>query len=293
MLHLRLIMGVVFVAGIVAAVWLDELLFARTGIPGVVVMPLLLALGLAAGWEVVRIFARLGTRLSVAVTSVAIALGFVASGLTPINVAGISGISIVCTAGAVVLIGALMFYSRGKNTRGVAMAAGGTLVAFVYIGLMGGFLLALRKEHSAWLMLGILLVTKSCDIGAYFTGRIFGRHKLIEWLSPKKTWEGLAGGVVASTAVGALAVWAAGDAVDRVTTAGLTLDPWQGALSGFIFGLVGQGGDLVASLLKRDAGVKDASQAIPGFGGFLDVIDSPLAVAPVAYWLFLAMVQAQ
>jgi phosphatidate cytidylyltransferase len=240
----------------------------------------------------VAIFQRLGVRLSTWVTLASIALGFLASGLTPRDVQALSGISIVCTAGAVVLIGALVFYSRGKNTSGVAVAAGGTLVAFVYIGLMGGFLLALRKEHSAWLMLGILLVTKSCDIGAYFTGRLIGRHKLIPWLSPKKTWEGLFGGVIASTAVGAVAVWAAGDTIAMVTPS-LALAPWQGAVAGLIFGVVGQGGDLVASLLKRDAGLKDASQVVPGFGGILDVIDSPLAVAPVAYWLFLAMVRAQ
>jgi phosphatidate cytidylyltransferase len=78
-----------------------------------------------------------------------------------------------------------------------------------------------------------------------------------------------------------------------MVTPSLALAPWQGAVAGLIFGVVGQGGDLVASLLKRDAGLKDASRVVPGFGGILDVIDSPLAVAPVAYWLFLAMVRAQ
>ena len=286
-------MGVILIAAIIGAVWVDEFVARQWNIPGFVVMPVLLAMGLAAGRELVFIFHQLGVRLSSLVTSAAIAIGFLASGLTPRDVQALSGISIVCTAGAVVLIGALVFYSRGRNTHGVAIAAGGTLVAFVYIGLMGGFLLALRKEHSAWLMLGILLVTKSCDIGAYFTGMLIGKHKLIPWLSPKKTWEGLFGGIVASTAVGALAVWAAGDSIGAVTNPDLALAPWQGALSGLIFGVVGQGGDLVASLLKRDAGLKDASKAIPGFGGILDVIDSPLAVAPVAYWLFLAMARVQ
>jgi len=285
-------MGFVLIVGLIGAAWLDEWLHHALGVPGVIVMPVLLGLGIGAGRELVTIFSHLGVTLSQWVTSAAIGLGFLASGLTPIDVQGISGISIVCTAGAVVLIGALVYYSRGKNTHGVAVRAGGTLVAFVYIGLMGGFLLALRKEQSAWLMLGILLVTKSSDIGAYFVGRFFGRRKLIEWLSPKKTWEGFVGGVVASTAVGALSVWLANDHIALVTP-GLPLSPWQGALAGLIFGVVGQGGDLVASLLKRDAGMKDASNLLPGFGGILDVIDSPLAVAPVAYWLFLVMVKSQ
>ena len=285
-------MGFILVVGLIGAAWLDEWLSRATGIPGIIVMPALLAVGLGAGRELISIFSLLGVNLSAWVTSTAIGIGFLASGLTPIDVQGISGISIVCTAGAVVLIGALVYYSRGKNPHGVAIRAGGTLVAFVYIGLMGGFLLALRKEHSAWLMLGILLVTKSSDIGAYFVGRFFGRRKLIEWLSPKKTWEGFVGGVVASTAVGALAVWLANDHIPLVTPE-FILSPWQGALAGLIFGVVGQGGDLVASLLKRDAGLKDASNVLPGFGGILDVIDSPLAVAPVAYWLFLVMVRSQ
>ncbi len=292
MLHLRVIMGVILIVGIIGAAWLDEYAAHHWNLPGMVLLPILLGVGLGAGLELVRIFAQLGVALSRWVTLCALSLGFLASGLTPRDVQALSGISIVCTAGAIVLIGSLVYYSRGKNTRGVAAAAGGTLVAFVYVGLMGGFLLALRKEQSAWLVLGILLVTKSCDIGAYFTGMLFGRHKLIPWLSPKKTWEGLGGGILASTAVGALAVWATNGAIEQVTP-NLPLAPWQGALAGLIFGIVGQGGDLVASLLKRDAGLKDASNALPGFGGFLDVIDSPLAVAPVAYWLFLAMVKAQ
>jgi phosphatidate cytidylyltransferase len=115
-----------------------------------------------------------------------------------------------------------------------------------------------------------------------------GKRKLIPWLSPGKTWEGLIGGLVVSSAVGAAGVWAASEAGVALGPR-LDLAEWQGAAIGFVFGLVGQCGDLFASLLKRDAGIKDASSRLPGFGGILDVIDSPIVVAPVAWWVFAAL----
>jgi phosphatidate cytidylyltransferase len=122
------------------------------------------------------------------------------------------------------------------------------------------------------------------DTGAYFTGRWLGRHKLIPWLSPNKTWEGLAGGIVVALlcAVG-VGYW--------LHAAQLAPRPPAGPLIGWLalFGLLMAGlsvaGDLSASLLKRDAAVKDSGTALPGLGGILDVLDSPLLAAPVA-WLF-------
>jgi len=65
----------------------------------------------------------------------------------------------------------------------------------------------------------------------------------------------------------------------------MSVSPLEGAFAGAVIGLLGQGGDLLASLLKRDAGIKDSSSLLPGFGGVLEVVDSPLLVAPAAYWL--------
>jgi phosphatidate cytidylyltransferase len=183
----------------------------------------------------------------------------------------------------VVLLGSMVWHSRTRSSKGVLVAAGAALLSFVYFGLMFGFVLALRREHSAWVVLGILVITKSCDIGAYFTGKTIGRHKLILWLSPGKTWEGLVGGVVTAAALGVLFAY-------LVTTQGISEAPhvmawWHGALLGAFLAIAGQTGDLVESLLKRDAGVKDSSSLVPGFGGVLDIIDSLLPAAPVAYWL--------
>lgn len=152
-------------------------------------------------------------------------------------------------------------------------SAGGSLLAIVYLGVLPGFFLPIRLTHSAGMVVSVLLMVKSADIGAYAVGRLLGRHKLIAWLSPGKTVEGFLGGLLLAAAVGGV-----------LTHYSSEFRWWQGTLGGIVLGAVGQMGDLLESLLKRDAGVKDSGQ-MPGFGGILDLIDSPLLAAPVAYWM--------
>jgi len=145
-----------------------------------------------------------------------------------------------------------------------------------YLGLLPSFLVQLRWLNVTALALGIF-IPKCCDIGAYFTGRLLGRHRMAPVLSPKKTWEGLMGGLLLSAA--------AAVAINRP----LSVVP-GGAPGAAAFGLVVGGagvlGDLAESMIKRDCRRKDASQMMPGFGGVLDVIDSILFAAPIAYcWL--------
>ena len=188
--------------------------------------------------------------------------------------------AVVATAAVALCALSMIVFTRGHAVDGVLAAMGATLFAFVYLGLMPGFLLLLRQNSSAWLVVGVVLATKSCDIGAYFTGRAIGRHKLIPWLSPGKTWEGLVGGIVAGAAAGAgLAALSTYLPLDDHVT------PPFGAVCGAIFAVVGQFGDLAESLLKRGARLKDSGTLLPGMGGVLDVLDSPLMVAPVAWWL--------
>jgi phosphatidate cytidylyltransferase len=120
-----------------------------------------------------------------------------------------------------------------------------------------------------------IFVPKVCDIGAYFTGRLLGRHRMSPVLSPKKTWEGAAGGIIAgaSVAIGIDQLWVP-----------VTSYWWSAGCLGLALAVAGILGDLAESLIKRDAMRKDASQIMPGFGGVLDVIDSILFAAPVAYW---------
>lgn len=114
----------------------------------------------------------------------------------------------------------------------------------------------------------------SCDTGAYFVGSWWGRHPLLPRISQKKTREGAAGGILFAI-IGVL--------IARATFAGY-LEVWQAVLIAVLGGAAGIVGDLVESMLKRDAAVKDASQAIPGHGGVLDRFDSLLFTAPLLYY---------
>ena len=139
------------------------------------------------------------------------------------------------------------------------------------------------------LLFSVFLV-KINDVGAFFTGQAFGKHKLIPWLSPKKTWEGFVGGVLV-TIVGAVGV---GSWLHRagVTTLGdgPFAYPWALVWLGVLMAILSVAGDLVASMLKRDAAVKDSAQAIPGMGGVLDIFDSPLLAAPAAWFFWTRLV---
>ncbi|HMN95334.1 MAG TPA: phosphatidate cytidylyltransferase [Phycisphaerales bacterium] len=181
----------------------------------------------------------------------------------------------------VVVAAAFVAAARGRTIEGATAAVGGALLTTVLLGVLPAFYLALRAERSAWIVLGAILTAKACDIGAYFVGRTIGRNKLIPWLSPGKTWEGVGGGIAFGALVGALLALASGALPEAERVA-----PALGALAGALFAVVGQAGDLAESLLKRAAGAKDSGRSLPGMGGVLDVIDSAVATAPVA-WLLL------
>ncbi|MDX2132416.1 MAG: phosphatidate cytidylyltransferase [Planctomycetota bacterium] len=288
----RLLLGPLLILLLVGGLALDQWLDARplpsalrvigsdTVPPGVIVFVVMAILGALAARELAAILAANGVLASRRVTTFAAMCGLLASGLIPGHATGTEAFAGVGTAGVLALITALGFYSRHRSVEGVVAGTGGALLAFVYIGLMLGFLLAIRREHTAWILLWVLMVTKACDIGALFAGKAFGRHKLIPWLSPGKTWEGLVGGVV----LAALVAWG-GFAVIHAGTGAPVPGVFASLGAGVVLGLVGQAGDLLESLLKRDAGIKDSGRSLPGFGGVLDLIDSPLLAAPVAYWM--------
>lgn len=297
MLRYRLSLGPVLLAALFAVFWLDQLI-AGAAIPapiqglfpnrdqlprGVAIFTTLAALTPLAAYELAKILRANSVAASVPLTCLAALAGLLASWVIPAG-SPTAGPTVAAAAIAVLVV-SMTFYARHQTAEGVVAATGGALMAFVYLGLMAGFILAIRREHDAWVVLAVIAVTKSCDIGAYFTGRAIGRHKLAPWLSPGKTWEGLVGGVAMAGAMGAVAASLANHLPNQT----LRDDAILGAAIGAALGLTGQAGDLLASLLKRDAGLKDASRALPGFGGLLDVIDSPLLAAPVAFWLLRAL----
>lgn len=168
---------------------------------------------------------------------------------------------------------ARQFQEPGLATRRLAA----TFFILGYLGFLPAFLVQLRwRPDGALALAAAIFVTKSGDIGAYFTGRMLGRHRMSPILSPKKTWEGAVGGLTLATFTGLLfLVW--------------TYPWWAAALWGLALGGAGMVGDLMESLLKRDSGHKDASALVPGFGGVLDVIDALLFAGPVAYFGFLCL----
>jgi phosphatidate cytidylyltransferase len=180
-----------------------------------------------------------------------------------------------------VMLFAALRRAWGKQTQEAIHDMAGTVLAMLYLGGLGWFLMAIRVKHSprfvgsTGVILMILLVVKFTDIGAYFGGRALGRHKLIPWLSPGKTWEGLLFGVLTAGLVGMVCA----SRIEHLLW-------WEGFIFGVVIGGIGQLGDLLESLMKRDAEVKDSGRLIPGFGGILDVIDSPLLAAPFAYLMF-------
>jgi phosphatidate cytidylyltransferase len=134
------------------------------------------------------------------------------------------------------------------------------------------------EAGTAWIYC-ICAITFVQDTAAYFVGRRFGRNKMAPILSPKKTWEGAVGGMLGSILAGALCV----------PLLGLPITLLEGALLGLAGGIAGPLGDLSESLIKRQVGLKDAGNLIPGHGGILDRADSLLFTAPILYYLIIAL----
>jgi phosphatidate cytidylyltransferase len=180
------------------------------------------------------------------------------------------------------LVEAQAFREPGGTTQRIAL----TWLAVGYLGILASFLFQLRWLRGGELALALaIFVPKSCDIGAYFTGRAIGRHPMSPILSPKKTWEGAAGGLMVSVAV-ALGI----NALGSYATLERPLLSWPSAAGfGLVVGIVGMLGDLMESMLKRDRGKKDTANLIPSFGGILDVLDAILFSAPVSYvWIVVS-----
>lgn len=154
-----------------------------------------------------------------------------------------------------------------------------------YVGLLASFLLQVRwlaAEDGTLALALAVFVPKMGDSGAFFVGKLVGQHRMTPLLSPKKTWEGCLGGLAASV----LAACVLTQMMPGTTPRPL----WWAVAFGLTVGGLGQIGDLMESLVKRDSGRKDASQWMPGFGGVLDVLDSVLFSAPLSYLWFLVSI---
>jgi len=161
-----------------------------------------------------------------------------------------------------------------------------TVFGFLYIPWLFNFVAKIlfmvpRGEDGSlvgiYYVLFLLVVTKFSDMGAYAFGSLFGRHPFVLHISPKKTWEGVAGAIVASL-IGAWGIYALAASHLAVLRIG------DVTVLALLLGVAAIAGDLAASVLKRSAGIKDSSNVLPGIGGALDLIDSLLFAAPIFYF---------
>lgn len=179
--------------------------------------------------------------------------------------------------GAVLALPWALFWLAGKPEARTLRALLALLLMSLWVGApMALVALIVGAENGVLLILIAVVGPWISDSGAYFAGRLAGRHPMFPSLSPKKTVEGALGGLVLTmAAVGAVAFYALG------------LSPLQAALAGAAISVFSQSGDLFESLLKRMMEIKDLGNTLPGHGGMLDRIDSLLFTAPAVYYIFL------
>ena len=206
-------------------------------------------------------------------------------GVVMVAVAYFWGAPALVTATAVTAL-ATMLWLLNRGVEGYVQNATASVFSLIYVPFLGSFVALLLSEgegvNGGGLddpgvqgIIAFILVTIASDIGGYVAGVLFGRHPMAPVISPKKSWEGFAGSVVFCLAAGwALVVYL------------LDGDWWVGLLLGLIAVVMATLGDLCESVIKRDLGIKDMSQVIPGHGGLMDRLDSLLAtIAPI--WLLL------
>jgi phosphatidate cytidylyltransferase len=183
------------------------------------------------------------------------------------------GQALIVTLG-LTCVGILLWRIADGVLDAVRDIAGGFFVA-VYPGFLAGFAaLMLAAGDGARRIVVFILVTVLSDVGGYAFGVLFGRHPMAPSVSPKKSWEGFAGSVLTCVVGGAIAVQYL-----------LHAPWWGGALLGVCTAIAATVGDLSESTIKRDLGIKDMSNILPGHGGIMDRLDSLLLVAPIAWAL--------
>ncbi|HEY9564062.1 MAG TPA: phosphatidate cytidylyltransferase [Nocardioides sp.] len=205
-------------------------------------------------------------------------------GVVMVMVAYFWGANALVTATAVSALVTMLWLLR-RGIDGYVKTATASVFTLVYVPFLGSFVALMlaeggatgfdRWDEGAKGIVVFILVTVASDTGGYVAGVLFGKHPMAPVISPKKSWEGFAGSAIACVAAGtALVVYL------------LDGDWWVGALLGLIAVVMATLGDLTESVMKRDLGIKDMSQIIPGHGGLMDRLDSLLAtIAPI--WLLL------
>jgi phosphatidate cytidylyltransferase len=283
MLRWRLILGTLFIAGIIALCWWDH----RLQPPGMILLPLALVLSMLASREILWLAS--GRDLNPCPRMVYLGnFLIVGSNLVSVLWPGsgspdpLGRMGWPLAALALMVLAAFCVEMRRYEGPGHVMEQLTTAIfALCYVGLLFTFLAQLRLVGGVAALASLVIVVKMGDTGAYTVGRLIGRNKMAPVLSPGKTIEGAIGGLMFAC----LGSWIAVERLTPLMRPALPVAPpaWGWLAYGLIVGIAGLLGDLAESLIKRDLGRKDSSDWMPGFGGVLDVLDSILFAAPVAY----------
>ena len=263
-------------AAIASAVVLIALIIVTLVVWKTAFMVVVAAAVVVAVWELHRGFGAKGIDLP--------EQPLMAGGVIMVVVAYFWGPPALVTATAVAALVTMLWLLR-RGVPGYVQNATASVFILVYVPFLGSFVALMLREGGATdftrMDAGVkgvftfIAVTAASDIGGYIAGVLFGKHPMAPVISPKKSWEGFAGSTVFCVAVGvAMIVWV------------LDADWWIGVCLGLIAVVMATLGDLCESVIKRDLGIKDMSQVIPGHGGLMDRLDSLLAtIAPI--WLLL------
>jgi len=231
-----------------------------------------LLLGVAA-WEFCTLFKRSGYAPATAL----VIIGVVTLAITRLH-SGFIHQDLILT---IIILAAMSYhliaYERGRDASATDFAI--SLAGVAYLGILGSHLISLRllPEGLWWFML-IMPVAWLADSGAFFIGSRYGKHRMAPRLSPKKSWEGYIGGIVTGILAGILFSYLWG-----LVSPSLSIS--KGIIAGIILSVFPTLGDLGESMLKRQFGVKDSGNLLPGHGGILDRLDSWIWAAAIGYYL--------
>ena len=249
--------GVALVVMVIATLFVVKDVF-------VAVVAIALGVGL---WELTRAFANAGVHIPF--------VPVLTGGTIMLVSSFYGGMETAAVAMALTVIATLV-WRLSEGSDGFVRDSSAGMFVLSYLFLMGTFvMLMLAEADGAWRVVAFIVATIASDIGGYAAGVLFGKHPMAPTISPKKSWEGFTGSLVTGVAAGILTV-----------TYALEGDWWVGVLLGVAGVVFATLGDLSESLIKRDLGIKDMGDILPGHGGLMDRLDSLIAVAPVA-WVIL------
>lgn len=263
---IRTLSGTVLLLVVTGAIFVSEYGFAA----------LMIAICMGSMWEFYRMAAKKGFDVKRVYPVVVGAVGVLMSFLVARGTISVVWLSLFFPLLSIIFLYELPRRQPEPFTR-IGIAVGGIVYAALPMALMS-FIAFYGGSYDAWTILCYIFIVWVNDIFAYLTGVLFGRHKMFERISPKKSWEGFAGGLVFAVAFGVACGWMRDENLI-----------WWGGLA-LVVVVSGVSGDLVESMFKRSAGVKDAGSIMPGHGGFLDRFDALIFSVPfvLAYFTIFA-----